>query len=58
MLHSFTHGWFFWVGAFDAHDGTPEDLEVIVGLARQQGCHYVMLDADADVFADLPTYDW
>jgi hypothetical protein len=58
IIHDFTHGWFFSVTAFDTHDGTPEDLKVVIGWAREQDCQYVMLDADAEVLPELPTYDW
>lgn len=57
-VQSLTHGWFFWVGAFDSHDGTPDDLISIIQFARRQDCHYVILDADSCIASDLPTYDW
>lgn len=55
IVHSFTHGWFISVGAFDSHDDTPEDIRAIVNLARMHGCEHILLDVDGPVLAELPT---
>lgn len=43
------------------HDGagrTIRDVEALWRYARQLGCDYIRLDANADVDPRLPTYEW
>jgi hypothetical protein len=56
-------GWFFYVG----QNGPPDlaDLEslsgglgAVVRQAQERGCHYVLLDRDANPLSGIPTYDW
>ena len=57
------YGWFFYVGQYG--DPVLTDIEpVSAGLvevirrARREGCPYVLLDRDAGILPDAPTYDW
>jgi len=56
-------GWFFYVGGED-HDASPEiarksrGLFAVILCARVNGCHYVLLDRDAETLTGVPTYDW
>jgi hypothetical protein len=36
----------------------PPEVLTIQRYARALGCDDVLLDADADPFGDLPTWDW
>lgn len=45
-------GWFMYAG-----ETGPEDLVRIFEFARDNLCHYVLLDRDADT-VELPVYDW
>lgn len=51
------YGWFMHAGA-DAHHGMPPELEAICLYAVSNGCQYILFDADAEVVADLPVYDF
>ena len=56
-------GWFFYVGGED-HDTLPEiarksrGLFAVIFCARVNGCHYVLLDRDAETLPGVPVYDW
>jgi hypothetical protein len=56
-------GWFFYVGE-EGYDALPEigrpsrGLFAVVLCARVNGCHYVLLDRDADPLPGVPIYDW
>ncbi len=48
-------GWFIFV--------LPEnpdvaDLAAVFDLARKSDCDYVLMDCDADVLEELPSWDW
>ncbi|MGE7726999.1 hypothetical protein [Bacillus cereus] len=36
----------------------PDQLVFLVGYAVGKGCYWIMIDRDAEVIDDLPTYDW
>ena len=36
----------------------PEDLVACMRYADELGCGLLILDSDADIVDDLPTYDW
>lgn len=48
------YGWFLYAG----HDEGPEDLRKLFDFARNNLCHYILLDRDASVVEELPVYDW
>jgi len=56
-------GWFFHVGG-EEHDALTEIIRKSRGLfavilcARVNGCHYVLLDRDAETLPGVPIYDW
>ena len=57
------YGWLMWVPPDpDSHatdyPGLPAEVLTIQRYARQRGCDYVMFGQDADIIADLPTWDW
>jgi ABC-type tungstate transport system permease subunit len=41
-----------------AASGLSDAMAGILLLASQQGCVWVRLDADAEIYEDLPCYDW
>jgi hypothetical protein len=57
------YGWFFYVGG-EEHPALPEITRKSRGLfamilcARVNGCHYVLLDREADTIPGVPIYDW
>lgn len=55
------YGWFVWVGQ-DPPEEVPEDLpvdlEVCAAYARQQGCSWLLFDADAELIPELPKFNW
>lgn len=53
-------GWLLWVPA-DPHEvttKTPAEIRRLWKYAMDRRCVYVLLDRDADVIDDLPTWDW
>lgn len=57
------HGWLVYVPPEEYMEGVtkedrPDDLWRLVILARENGCSYVLLDADAPYIDELPTYEW
>ena len=57
------YGWLIYVG--QPGDSVLTDIELVsAGLVevirreRQEGCPYVLLDRDAGILPDAPTYDW
>lgn len=36
----------------------PEHLILLIGYAVGKDCSWIMIDKDAKVIDDLPTYDW
>lgn len=64
-----TFGWLLWVpedideqvAEYEAQDPEHTIPEVIVNIwryAKRHDCQYVLLDQDADVDPDLPSYAW
>lgn len=51
------YGWMLYC-ADTEHDPVPTDLDGIFALAKNMSCEYVMLDRDAPIHPDLPTWDW
>jgi hypothetical protein len=57
------YGWLFYVGA-EEHDALPEiarksrGLFAVILCARVNGCHYVLLDREAETLPGVPIYDW
>lgn len=55
-------GWFISVPSFS--DGTftidtiPSDLLFLLGVATGSQSRWLMLDCDADIYQDLPQYEW
>jgi hypothetical protein len=58
------HGWLLWVpDAPEQHavgyaGQIPGEVLAIQRYARLVGCGYVLLDRDAAIIADLPSWDW
>lgn len=63
------YGWFMWVpedvaehvdqyNAEDPEHPIPEPIVAIWHYAQQHDCSYVLLDRDAGVNPDLPTWEW
>lgn len=53
------YGWFMWAPTDpEMTGGMPADLCYVLTYARQNGCHYVLIDMDADAEAHpaLPLY--
>ncbi|MFS0841304.1 hypothetical protein [Paenibacillus sp. 1P03SA] len=36
----------------------PSDLKAVLTYANKKGCAWILLDAIADIFKDLQSYDW
>lgn len=41
----------------DLH-GVPDDLKRVLEFAALHECEWVMLDCDANVITELPTFEW
>lgn len=56
------YGWFMWApGDIDDdpdYDDVPDEVRAIWRFARAHGCHYVLLDRDAEILDGLPSWDW
>ena len=50
--------WGYTEDIYDAVEAEAVDLEVLVPLSRERGCHYVVLRADKEVIGELKDYDW
>jgi hypothetical protein len=61
--HGHCYGWLLWVPpepdshALDYPD-LPVEILALQRYARERGCDYVLLDQDAEVIDDLPTWNW
>ena len=61
--HEERYGWFFYVGG-EEHEALPEiagksrGLFAVILCARVNGCHYVLLDREAETLPGVPIYDW
>jgi hypothetical protein len=52
------YGFFFYAPTVDAIGyAMPDDLLKITAFARSQQCGYILADADACTYEDLPIYD-
>jgi len=49
-------GWMFYVDF--PYENAPVCLQACVNMAREAGCRWLMLDADAERVASLPAWDW
>ncbi|MBV6717157.1 DUF5983 family protein [Paenibacillus chitinolyticus] len=36
----------------------PDDLKAVLTYADKKGCAWVLIDAIANIYKDIPTYDW
>ena len=57
------YGWFLYVGqpgepVLSEIEPVSAGLAEVIRRARVEGCHYVLLDRDAGILPDAPTYDW
>lgn len=54
-----TYGMFIpiYIDMFKGKD-IPDQLIFLIGYAVGKGCSWVMIDRDAEVIDELPTYDW
>jgi hypothetical protein len=50
------YGWWLFVPTED-DERTPEVLRAIFAAARERECAYLLIDADAEPMAGLPTFD-
>jgi hypothetical protein len=56
-------GWLFFVGqpgdpVLSEIEPVSAGLAEVIRRARKEGCPYVLLDRDAGILPDVPTYDW
>ena len=58
MIASTPYGWFVWAASEEIADDIPVDLADIMRHARGLDADYVLFDADAEVNAALPTFEW
>ena len=57
------YGWLFYVGqpgdpVLSEIEPVSAGLAEVIHRARKEGCLNVLLDRDAGILPDLPTYDW
>ena len=57
------YGWLFYVGqpgepVLSEIEPVSAGLAEVIRRARVEGCPYVLLDRDAGILPDAPTYDW
>ena len=57
------YGWLFYVGqpgepVLSEIEPVSAGLAKVIRRARQECCLYVLLDRDAGILPDAPTYDW
>jgi|GEM_PF-1048676 len=49
----------YFIYACDCYDECiPPDLWAVMCFAHANGCDYICLDADAEQYEELPSYDW
>lgn len=53
------YGWFISLDMFDKESPQlPDDLNRIINYAIFIGCDWLCLDRDANVYNELPVYEW
>ena len=52
------YGWMIMVDERESYSGLPEDLARVIKYAQVNLIDWIMMDSDASVLEDLPTYDW
>ncbi|MEV6403996.1 hypothetical protein AB0M58_13760 [Streptomyces bobili] len=61
LAYKTKYGWLMYApessGALAGEGDWPEELLPIIKLARDNGCAYVLFDADAPEIDQLPTFD-
>lgn len=54
-----SYGWFIVVTDWrDNEDDIPEDLARCLSLAEENGCDWLCLDCDAEVYKNIPVCNW
>lgn len=59
-VHATEYGFFVWAGDRNdemTDDGWPEEAVACRRFARQQGCDYLLFDADADRLCELEEFE-
>jgi hypothetical protein len=61
-LIAYPHGEYGWmicvVGFTDGPEGPPEDMLYCIEHAKNSGCDWLLLDRDAELIDELPSFDW
>lgn len=55
------YGWFICLGHYLKHPilvDMPKDLKEVIAFAKEQGCSWIHIDADASICEALPKYVW
>lgn len=52
------YGWFIWIPEFIGECNIPEDIITCMRFAKDNGCAWMCLDRDGDVFDEIPCYEW
>lgn len=53
------YGWFIVVSDWwDIEQTIPEDLKQCLAYAEKNGCDWLCLDYDAELYPDIPSYNW
>ena len=56
-VYPFAYG--FWIHVpNEIPPAVPESLAACLRLSKENGCTWLQLDQDAELFDELPTYDW
>lgn len=59
LIAEYQHGAFYYVPDLEnMYEDTPSDLAAVFEFARANDCWLIRFDSIADVFDELPTYDW